>query len=210
MCGLPEWPTPTAIKTWLEANGWSDVSISDRYVQGDLTTAYLQVELEEDSRKYLVINTSRGLKEYTRMPYGVKPASGIFQRFIENKLKNIPNTSVKIDDIAVTGPDDKTHLETLKKVFDVLKDIGATINQKKCEFFADEIEYVGFIIDKNGLRTNPKKVKAISEIPIPTCVKQLQSFLGCINYYSRFIPNLEEIAKPLYRLIEKRWIGNGH
>ena len=81
--------------------------------------------------------------------------------------------------------------------------IGATVNKRKCKFFADEIEYVGFIIDKHGLRTNPEKVKAIIELPAPACLKQVQSFLGGINYYSKFIPNMAETAKPLYQLIEK-------
>ena len=144
----------------------------------DLTQAYLQVELHEDSKQYLVINTSRGLKEYTRMPYGVKPASGVFQRYIEHALKGIPRTSVKIDDILVTGQSDADHFKNLASVFTVLEDIGATVNKQKCKFFADEIDYVGFIIDKHGIRTNPEKVKAIVELPEPTCLKQVQSFLG--------------------------------
>ena len=96
------------------------------------------------------------MKEYTRMPYGVKPASEIFQRYIENALKGIPRTSVKIDDILVTGQNDEDHLRNLASVFNVLEEIGATVNERKCKFFADEIEYVGFIIDKHGLRTNPE------------------------------------------------------
>ena len=142
------------------------------------------------------------------MPYGVKQASGIFQRYIENALKGIPRTSVKIDDILVTGQNDEDHLKNLASVFNVLEEIEATINKRKCKFFADEIEYVGFIINENGLRTNPEKVKAMVELPEPTCLKQVQSFLGGINYYSKFIPNMAEIAKPLYHLIENNTIWN--
>ena len=70
------------------------------------------------------------------------------------------------------------------------------------------MEYVGFIIDKDGVRTTPTKIKSILEIPEPTNVKQLQSFIGGINYYSRFIDNMSTITKPLYRLLEKesKWI----
>ena len=140
---------------------FSNMQGGKKFSKIDLTKAYLQVELHKESKRYLVINTSRGLKEYTRMPYGVKPASGIFQRYIENALKGIPRTSVKIDDILVTGQNDEDHLRNLASVFNVLEEIGATVNKRKCKFFANEIEYVGFIIDKHGLRTNPEKVKAI-------------------------------------------------
>ena len=70
-------------------------------------------------------------------------------------------------------------------------------------FFVKEIEYVGFIINKNGIRLNPHKIDAINELPEPKDLKQLQSFLGGINYYSKFIPNMAEIGKPLYCLLEK-------
>ena len=80
------------------------------------------------------------------MPYGVKPATGIFQRFIENALANIPYTAVKADDILISGKIDTDQLENIEKVFRVLKEIGATVNKKKCTFFVKEIEYLGFII----------------------------------------------------------------
>ena len=70
-------------------------------------------------------------------------------------------------------------------------------------FFVKEIKYVGFIINKNGTRLNPHKIDAINELPEPKDLKQLQSFLGGINYYSKFIPNMSEIALPLYCLLEK-------
>ena len=70
-------------------------------------------------------------------------------------------------------------------------------------FFVKENEYVRFIINKNGIRLNPHKIDAINELPEPKDLKQLQSFLGGINYYSKFIPNMAEIGKPLYYLLEK-------
>ena len=116
---------------------------------------------------------------------------------------------MKVDDILVSGVNDADHLNNLSKVFHVLEEMGATVNKKKFKFFASEVDYVGFIVDKNGIRTDPKKIKAIIHIAEPNCVKELQSFIGGINYYSRFIQNMATIAKPLYRLIEKetawRW-----
>ena len=79
----------------------------------DLRTAYLQVELHPESRKYLVINTLKGLMEFTRMPYGVAPASAIFQRKLEQELRDVQMTVIKIDDILVTGIDEEDHIKKL-------------------------------------------------------------------------------------------------
>ena len=95
------------------------------------------------------------------MPYRVKPASGIFQRFIKNKLSNIPCTVVKIDDILITGKNDEEHLKNIEKVLEILNEADATVNKSKCLFFENEIEYIGFLIDKNGIGVNPQKIHPI-------------------------------------------------
>ena len=98
--------------------------------------------------------------------------TGIFQRFIENAIANIPYTAVKVDDILLSGKTNTDHLENIEKVFRVLKEIGATVNKKKCMFFVKEIEYLGFIINKNGIHLNPHKINAINELPQPKDLKQ--------------------------------------
>ena len=177
----------------------------------DLTLAYLQVELDRESKKYMVINMSKGLKQYNKMPYGVKPATRLFQRFLESSVCHIPKTVVRVDDILVSGCDDADHLKNLEDLFEILLKIEAKVNKKNCCFFAPEVEYIGFIINKDGYRINPEKIKALREIPEAKSVKELQSFLGGINYYARFILKMADIAHPLYKLLEKgrvwRWSG---
>ena len=138
---------------------FSKIQGGKKFSKIDLTKAYLQLELDEESQKFLTINTSKDLKHFTILPYWVTPASGIFQRVIENALTNISNTAVKIDDILISGRDDSEHLQNIEKVFQVLKDLGVTVNKKKCTFFAKEIEHVGFILDKNGVHVNQNKLK---------------------------------------------------
>ena len=87
-------------------------------------------------------------------------------------------TVVKIDDILISGVDEKDHLKNLASVLPILSNLGLTLNKSKCSFYQQEVEYLGFILDKNGLRTNTEKVKAIIEAPPPTNVTELQSFLG--------------------------------
>ena len=87
-----------------------------------------------------------------------------------------------------------------------MNEVGAMVNKSKCLFFANEIEYIGFLIDKDCVRVNPRKIDPVINMPQTTNVKQLQSFLGVVNYYSKFIPNMADIAKHLYKLIEKNAI----
>ena len=86
------------------------------------------------------------------------------------------------------------------------------MNKKKCFFFAPEVEYIGYIINERGIRTNPTKIDALLEIAEPKNLKELQSFIGGVNYYSRFIPNMSTIATPLYQLLKKeiswQWTQN--
>ena len=106
----------------------------------------------------------------------------------------------------ITGKNDKEHLKKIEKVLVIVNKVGAMVNKSKCLFFANEIEYIGFLIDKNGICVNPRKIVPLTNMPQPTNVKQLQSFLGAVNYYSKFIPNMADIAKHLYKLIEKNAI----
>ena len=192
-----EYPMPTAEDLFNEMQG------GKRFSKIDLSRAYLQVELDEESQKYCIINTCKGLRQYTRMPYGVKPGSGIFQKLIESQLKGISKTVIKIDDVLLSGCDDDEHLENLCKVFEVLENMGVTVNAEKCRLFEKEVEYNGFIIDRNGVRTNPQKIKAVLDAPAPNNVKELQSFIGAINYYGRFIEDFASLAKPLLQKDEQ-------
>ena len=90
----------------------------------DMSQAYQQIQLIEDSKKYVVINTHRGLFRFNRLPFGVASAPGIFQRVMECLLKGIPGVIVYLDDILVTGPSSEEHLSNLDKVLQKLKEAG--------------------------------------------------------------------------------------
>lgn len=95
-----------------------------RYTKLDLSQAYLQVPIDEDSKRILVVNTSKALFRYTRLPYGVSSAPGIFQRLMENVLQGIPNVIVYIDDILLMGANEEEHLKTLSLMLDRLEKAG--------------------------------------------------------------------------------------
>ncbi|EYC19105.1 hypothetical protein Y032_0025g1176 [Ancylostoma ceylanicum] len=172
----------------------------------DLSDAYMQVELEEESRKYTTINTHKGLFEYTRVPFGVAPAPAIFQSTMEKTLAGIEGVIIYLDDITVTAPDDETHLKRLASVFERLAKAGFRSKKQKCEFFKERIEFLGHVIDAQGIRPSPEKVKAMVNMPEPKNIK-VESFLGMVQYYGKFVPNLATLAAPLNELRQKgkRW-----
>ena len=100
----------------------------------DLSHAYQQIPLEVESRKYVVINTHRGLFQYTRLPFGISSATGIFQRVMESLLQGIDGVVVYLDDILVTGSSEEVHLRALEEVLRRLERAGLKVKQSKCAF----------------------------------------------------------------------------
>ena len=169
----------------------------------DLKHAYLQVPLDEDSKKYTTINTSKGLFPYERLPFGIASAPSLFQRIMENLLSDIPQVSVYLDDILVTGKDHADHLYHLHLVLQRLESAGLPLKKSKCTFAVSSVEYLGHIIDAQKLHPSNSKVRAIRDAPSPTNITELKSFLGLLNYYHKFLPNLATILAPLHQLLQK-------
>ncbi|XP_003367099.1 putative integrase core domain protein, partial [Trichinella spiralis] len=144
----------------------------------DLSEAYLQVELDEESKKILVINTHKGLYHYNRLPFSVASAPAIFQKVMVTMLAGIPNVAAYSDDIILTGATDDEHRRTLKLLLGRLKEFGLRIRKEKCTFFQREVEYLGHILSSKGIRADPKKTAAIVNMPLPTNIAKLRSFLG--------------------------------
>jgi hypothetical protein len=168
----------------------------------DLSHAYLQVPLDEASRRLVTINTHKGLFEYQRLPFGIASAPSIFQRVMENLLQRIPRVCVYIDDILVTGSTEE-HLANLAQVLTRLGNAGMRLKREKCAFMLDSVSYLGHVISSEGLRTGDLKVKAIIDAPDPKDLSELRSFLGMVNYYGKFLPNLVTTLSPLYRLLRQ-------
>ncbi|XP_003369038.1 reverse transcriptase family protein [Trichinella spiralis] len=143
----------------------------------DLSEAYLQVELDEESKKILVINTHKGLYYYNRLPFGVASAPAIFQQVMDTMLAGIPNVAAYLDDIILTGATDDEYRRTLKLVLGRLKEFGLRIRKEKCTFFQREVEYLGHILSSKGIRADPKKTAAFVNMPLPTNIAKLRSFL---------------------------------
>ena len=122
-------------------------------------------------------------------------------------LQGVPNTLCYIDDILVTGRSDTEHLKNLEEVLSRLQKYGLRLKREKCAFLQNSVEYLGHRLDAQGVHASSSKVEAIQQAPAPKNVMELRSFLGMINYYGKFIPNLSSLVHPLNTLLRAgtRW-----
>ena len=170
----------------------------------DLTHAYQQLEIIEASKQYLTINTHKGLYRYQRMPYGVTSTPSIFQSVMDKLLNGIPGVQCYLDDIILCSKSVNEHIELLDKVLTMVVRAGVRVNKQKCLFSQSSVEYLGHRIDEYGIHPTVEKVQAINQAPKPTCVKDLRSYLGLVNYYGKFSPPyLSTVLRPLHKLLLK-------
>jgi hypothetical protein len=122
---------------------------------------------------------------------------------MENLLQGIDFVVVQVDDISVSGSNDEEHLANLEEVLKRLSEHGLRLKKKKCSFMVKEVVYLGQKINSQGIQPIQEKVRAITDAPAPTNVSEVQSYLGMINYYQKYLPNLSTILAPLHSLLEK-------
>ena len=137
-----QYPLPRPEELFTALNG------GEKFTKLDLSEAYLQIKLEEQSKQYLVINTHQGLYQFNRLPYGVASAPAIFQQIMEQILPKLPGVVCYIDDILITGRNDDEHLANLEAVFQSLKQYGFRLKRSKCWFFQESVEYLGHVVSK--------------------------------------------------------------
>lgn len=169
----------------------------------DLSDAYLQLEMDEESKRMLTINTSKGLYTFNRLCPGVKPASAIFQQAMDTMLAGIDNVVAYCDDILVASKNSHDHLHTLRQVFRRLQAYNFRARPEKCHFFKPRVTYLGMIIDQDGQRPDPDKTKVIDGMPPPTNTTELRAFLGAVGFYAKFIPSMSDLRAPLDDLLKK-------
>lgn len=150
----------------------------------DMSQAYLQLTLDDQSKELLTINTHKGLFAYNRLPFGVSSAPGIFQCTIESLLKGIPNVLVYIDDILVTGPTQEQHIHNLQEV--LLRCRQAGLRLKKCQFLVKSVDYLGYTIDQQGIHPSEGKVKAFKAAPNLKNLTELKAYLGLLAMANSF------------------------
>jgi hypothetical protein len=169
----------------------------------DLSHAYNQIKVDEESSKLLTVNTQKGLFKVNRLPFGVSSAPAIFQRTIESLLQDIPCVVVYLDDVLITGENEEAHLRNLEAVLSRLQEAGLRLREEKCSYQCKEVTYLGHRIDSEGIHPLEEKIEAIQKVPEPKDVTELQAFLGLLNYYRSFLPQISTVLAPLHELLKK-------
>ena len=196
---LDEFPLPRIDDTLDILNG------SKYFSALDLASGYWQVAMDEDSKEKTAFTTFAGLYQFRKMPFGLVNAPATFQRLMEIVLSGLARSVcvVYLDDVLVVGRTMTEHNANLSRVMDRLRKAGLKLRPGKCRFALTEVEYLGHVVSEQGIRADPRKVKAVQQFPVPQDVKSLRSFLGLASYYRKFVPGFAKIARPLHALTKK-------
>lgn len=193
-----QYPLPTTQDIFLKLRN------AKVFTKMDFSKAYFSVPLSQASRELTTTSTPVGLMQYRKLPMGLKDSASVFQFCATQTLKNCPGTVVFIDDILVFGSNQKEHDLNLQNVLKALSEKNFRLNFDKCIYSVSEVPFLGHIVSSNGdIKPDPRNIQAISEAPVPQSANEVQRFLGMINYYHEFLPDLASIAEPLRRFTRK-------
>lgn len=169
----------------------------------DFPSAYWQIEVDEESRKFLAFITPDGLYEWTRMPFGAAGAPATQQRMVDKLLAGMKWISALayLDDVVIFSSTFADHLKHLELFFKRVKEANLQLQPLKSRLCQRETGYLGFLVSAEGVRPDPAKTEPIKSFPTPKDKKAVRSFLGIGSYYRRFIRNFARISEPLQRLV---------
>jgi hypothetical protein len=169
----------------------------------DANSGFWQIPLANESRLLTTFITPFGRYCFNRLPFGISSAPEHFQKRMQQILEGLEGVACMMDDILVFGRNKQEHDRRLHAVLQRLEEAKITLNREKCEFGCDSVKFLGQIVGKGGVHTDPEKVAAIQQMPAPTNVPELRRFLGLVNHQAKYLQNLAELTAPLRELLKK-------
>ena len=182
----------------------------------DIIAAFNKLRMDPESEDFTTFICSLGIYKYHVLPFGLTNGPASWQQYMNDMLFEFINKFVQVylDDILIYSKTRKEHQRHLELVFAKLEEAGLQVDIKKCEFFQTEVTFLGVILSIDGLRMDPAKVDVIIGWLQPTCLKEVQAFVGFCNFYRRFIKAFSHLAKPLTRMAKKEagfaWSEDAH
>jgi hypothetical protein len=169
----------------------------------DALSGFWQIPLSPESSLLTTFITPFGRYCFLCLPFGISSAPEHFQCQMSTILHNLPGILCHMDDVLIFGSTIKEHDMRLRATLRTLLHSGLMLNEDKCEFGKTTIQFLGHIIDQQGIRADPAKIEAIKDLPPPTNVTSTHQFLGMVNHLGQFIPHLSTISQPLNELLQK-------
>jgi len=162
--------------------------------------AYHNVRIKAGDEWKMTFTTKYGSYEYLVMPFGLTNAPAAFQRWINRTLQSYIDICciVYLDNVLIYSDNLEQHQKDVAAIIRAIREQGMKLKPSKCEFHQRETEYLGFIINNEGVKVDPIKIAAIWDWKEPTNKKGIQEFIGFCNFYRRFINGFSRTAKPLY------------
>ncbi|WVZ58486.1 hypothetical protein U9M48_008758 [Paspalum notatum var. saurae] len=177
----------------------------------DLRSGYHQLKIRPSDIPKTAFTTKYGLYEYTIMSFGLTNAPAYFMQLMNSVFMDYLDKFVVvfIDDILIYSKTEAEHEEHLKLVLQILREHKLYAKFSKCEFWIDEVRFLGHVVSKGGIAVDPIKVSTVTNWKVPEIPKEVRGFLGLAGYYRRFIEKFSRIANPMTSLLEKdaefRW-----
>ena len=163
----------------------------------DLRKGYWQVPVHSDNISKTAVITPFGLYEFLRMAFGLRNAGASFQRMMDRVICWLTFVYCYLDDLRVASRSPEEHVQHLRILSHQLQEFGLVINLEKCSFHVSEIEFLGHHVSARGALPLSSNVEAVPKFPEPATVKDMQVFLGMVNFYRRFVPKAACTLLPL-------------
>ncbi|GJS63420.1 putative reverse transcriptase domain-containing protein [Tanacetum coccineum] len=181
---------------------------SSVYSKIDLRSGYHQLRVREEDIPKTAFRTRYGHYEFQVMPFGLTNAPAVFMDLMNRVCKPFLDkfVIVFIDDILIYSKNKKEHEEHLKAILELLKKEELYAKFSKCEFWLPKVQFLGHVIDSQGIHVDPAKIESIKDWASPKTPIEIRQFLGLAGYYRRFIKGFSKIAKPITKLTQKKVI----
>ena len=207
----------SSLRLWVDYRGLNKLTIKNQYplpliseimerigrakyfTKFDVKDGYNRLRIAPGEEWKTAFHCGYGHFEYHIMPFELCNAPGTFQHYINDTYFLI----AYLDDLLIYSNSLKEHKRHVRLVLERLRSAGLYLNLTKCVFCVEEVSFLGFVVNKEGIQMDPAKVEAITSWPCPDSVRDIRVFLGLANFYRRFIKNFSKIARPLTELIKK-------